>query len=552
MTAIDYPRLTIHGLDDGAVLGLSLHREPRGTADIQLADIFVFEERAYRFTLEVEDVREVASAWLVVDKAGRMGLDARPGVSRPGQGRPPLVLTSRSLQGPQGALPPFHQSSGISRIRVHLALTDGSSADFLSDDLLVVPDAEDSAEDARERDMLAQLLETDGNQAAEWMFGREPKPGEAPLSADTSTDWAAPSLLRFLETARELAAAGKATEAIADNVGNLREQIERELLSARSLKARIIRLAERAGRPETSLSTIPALGALAEAVEREEGYLERITQVEDLIDVHGVEPDEGTGAPSAGTATLSPATFSREQRTLHAVRPNVLFELYGLWRILDELWRRGFHEDADGDSHALPAIDHFIYRHAAPVDPNEGDASCANTYRLRDAAGTRVTLWYQPVIYGDATEENGIGLHRIVDTGRFREAPLPPGNEPPVPVYTPDYMLEVRRRDGSRLIIPMDAKNVPIERASGLTMNNGSESQLEQVQRKYLAECVDALDGGRASAVWVVCGKGDESFLPVRPSSWALEHGVVPSGAVRLSPDTSPGIVREFLGLFLD
>lgn len=137
MSAIDSPRLTIHGLDDGAALGLSLHREPRGAADIRLADIFVFEERAYRFALEVEGVREVASAWLVIDKAGRMGLDARPGVARPGQGRSPLVLTSQSLQGPQGALPPFHQSSGISRIRVHLALPDGSSADFLSDDFLV-------------------------------------------------------------------------------------------------------------------------------------------------------------------------------------------------------------------------------------------------------------------------------------------------------------------------------------------------------------------------------------------------------------------------------
>lgn len=503
---------------------------------------------------------------------------------------------------------PFSACSGIARLTLTLAFQDGGKDVWESDDVLVLVSPNDrmGSRDASDtRRMLSQLLETDDNQAAEWMFAHAPAHGEPILSADESTDWSAPSLVRALDVAAEalgamregllgdgdtFSAMGRDVlsffSVLTNQLAGLREQIELELLAQGRLRDHVTNLVRNAAAaagiaPASRIPTPPPLAALDEAVEREEGYLDDIGRLEELME----SLDRGLCAYLPGAALLDePVTrlplprrtgawaddptyarlwdcmrtwrelgdvrFSREQRTLHTVHPDVLFELYGLWRILAELCRRGFREDVAG---RLPAIDRFVYTHAAPVDPNKGDASCANTYRLIDERGQRVTLWYQPVIFGDEREENGIALHRLVDASRFREPDTSALSAPPAPVYTPDYLLEAVRADGSRVLVPMDAKNMPMTKASGVRAPGSAESPLEQVQRKYLAECMDATTGSRASAVWIACSSGQDGLglMPVRLSPWARGRGLTPCGVVNLGPQGPRRSVAAFLDTLL-
>ena len=225
--------------------------------------------------------------------------------------------------------------------------------------------------------------------------------------------------------------------------------------------------------------SLPALELLSVHAERERELLEiatdlqdRITEMLALID----DPEEGLGpvahvpfvVPACKGVFVHDATYAQlyaAMRTwavcaeepparldvlLHAIKPDKLFEYSALHRMLDWLWRNGFAEDETYDK----PIDRYHYRLASWYHKYENELRCANTYHVvrTDANGsiTRVSLYFQPVLYASALEENGVDVHRV--PRRVRRS-----NEEDADFWTPDYVLIIRT-GGVRKTYVIDAK----------------------------------------------------------------------------------------------
>ena len=426
-----------------------------------------------------------------------------------------------------------------------------------------------------------------------------PLPSEGTeLSDDEETDWSARSLARSLDVVGEalaifhagvlddtdafptsqIAPDGTLTHDTPENrivlaflgrldgdLASIRRQLEEDANRSRALCRSIEFVAQAAG----AAASVPVTELVRERVEQSEGYLRRVRELMDRSQL--AHRSMASAAPDAravsGELTLPAFTgiwkddetyrrmwhairswlslgsfsFTREQRALHTVKPDRLYEYYALWRMLTWLWRNGFSEDRDV---RMP-----ITRHAyTPEDQTglfENEWRCANTYRLADAAGTKVTLYYQPVIYGSAREENGITLHRTVAPRPLKQAASPSRTS----FYTPDYLLLIRNEAmGLRRFVPVDAKYFSAQRVAGLGKSDALESTFETVQRKYLQECRDSMTGRPADAVWIVCGRGAEEEILQRQTAWAAEAGLPPSGIVKIGPSTSWDAVGEFMG----
>lgn len=144
--------------------------------------------------------------------------------------------------------------------------------------------------------------------------------------------------------------------------------------------------------------------------------------------------------------------LERVDVSLHAVKPDKLFEYSALHKMLDWLWQNGFEED-EGRSEP---ISHFEYSLEDWYPNYENERRCANTYHLvrKDTQGdrieTRIDLYYQPVLYLGEREENGITLHRVP-----RSAPAQ--DEYEGEFWTPDFMLAISNEAGGKTFL-VDAK----------------------------------------------------------------------------------------------
>lgn len=150
--------------------------------------------------------------------------------------------------------------------------------------------------------------------------------------------------------------------------------------------------------------------------------------------------------------------LERSEVSLHALKPDKLFEYFALHKMLGWLWDNGFVEDARHDS----PIARFRYGLADWYYKYENEERCANTYRLVRGAGTgaetRVDLYFQPVLYLDQTEENGIDLHRVEPAGWEGQVGAGDGTGAFVgEFWTPDYLLDIRQ-GGTRRTYLIDAK----------------------------------------------------------------------------------------------
>ena len=104
----------------------------------------------------------------------------------------------------------------------------------------------------------------------------------------------------------------------------------------------------------------------------------------------------------------------RKDLTLHAVKPDKLFEYYALYRMLRWLWQNGFVENPAHDE----PIAHYRYSLETRYPKFRNEERCANTYHLirTGRAGRKTTeigLYYQLVLYSGTLEENGIDVQRV-------------------------------------------------------------------------------------------------------------------------------------------
>ncbi len=188
--------------------------------------------------------------------------------------------------------------------------------------------------------------------------------------------------------------------------------------------------------------------------------------------------------------------LERVDVSLHAIKPDKLFEYSALHKMLDWLWNNGFEEDI---SRSRP-IDRYEYSLADWYPKFRNEARCANTYHLvrREGHGdaTQVDLYYQPVIYLGDREENGIDLHRV------------PGDDGAEGgFWTPDYLLAIRGCNGEKCYL-VDAKYC---RAGIL------HAKLDECFGKYVAQTTkgQGRPGTGISGVVLLAGKLDAPPLDV-------------------------------------
>ncbi len=373
---------------------------------------------------------------------------------------------------------------------------------------------DERSEEENVRGMYRSLMDAQGNQAAEWMFARGPVSlTNGRLSVDENTDWAyAPVSLRLQMASDALdlvfdgleGAGGAFPTSCGDEPGRVgphdtdENRLTRALIASMDDQIRQTREAVQSMYVETEwqrtalrnlvdaeaarrrrAQSLPALELLDVHARRERELLricddvtERIEEMLGLMDdeVEGlgtvmhvpfaVPRREGVFVRDATYAQIFDAlrTWSicaneppaRMDLSLHAIKPDKLFEYSALHRMLDWLWRNGFLED---ETYAKP-IDRYAYRLANWYYKYDNETRCANTYHLAraddDGSTTLVDLYYQPVLYASRFEENGVDVHRVPRR-------IPRKNEEDADFWTPDYLLVIRR-DGQRKTYLIDAK----------------------------------------------------------------------------------------------
>ena len=214
----------------------------------------------------------------------------------------------------------------------------------------------------------------------------------------------------------------------------------------------------------------------------------------------------------------------RDTLALRTWRIDKLYEYYVLFRLLQFFRDLGFHpkDGAEQVEYSLEGEDTVFHN----VD------QVANKYML-NRGNEQITLYYQPVFYGDEREEHEIRLHRTT-CGRKH------------PYWTPDYLI-VHRCDRKVSNTVIDAKFRPLNHiqwwadASFDGSENGSDSKgsafLDCVLKYKMATCGSG--GARVDAMWILYGRRAKSRVYVyQYSEWAKKNynGLL-DGIAPLSPE---------------
>lgn len=171
-----------------------------------------------------------------------------------------------------------------------------------------------------------------------------------------------------------------------------------------------------------------------------------------------------------------------------------LFEYYCLQRLLQLFLKKGFTLTENGV---------YTYAYPSPNSSYVREEAVANTYRFirRD---TRLTLYYEPVIYGflptdraEQTLPNGLTLFRC-NSGGARQS-----------FWEPDFVIKVERRGAVDYAI-FDAKySFTI---SGKYAGFGKAGLLQEVISKYYLDTC-AFSGHTTRMVWTLQGRTHAKFI---------------------------------------
>ena len=209
--------------------------------------------------------------------------------------------------------------------------------------------------------------------------------------------------------------------------------------------------------------------------------------------------------------------MQRDGLVLYTWKMDKLYEYYVLYELLSALRARGFVPDG---AYGQP-FEQAEYSLESRYFQNE--VQVATVYRL-SRGNERITLYYQPVIYGDEREEHGIALHRTTLTSAGFAS-----------YWTPDYLLLHETPNGIKTLV-LDAK---FRKASAVTYDgseNNAKSCMLECLRKYKLETRGA-NGRGVDALWLLCGRAQKRFSePLQRSAWAQQQAFVPDGIATVAP----------------
>lgn len=213
--------------------------------------------------------------------------------------------------------------------------------------------------------------------------------------------------------------------------------------------------------------------------------------------------------------------LARENLALHSLRLDKLYEYYTLFNLLCWFHNVGFDEDNEEGipiTQAQFSLKSCHYRREEQV---------ATLYKLA-LGNTRLRLYYQPVIYGDLREENGISLHRLSSRN-------PKAQQPRDSFWIPDFLLAVKRGSKDYEWHIFDAK---YSKCSSLWDGYPKTGIFTEVVSKYGTDVRGPYPSDKISSVWLFSGRESSRNLQfAERSSWAsnnyLEHR---SGIGALTP----------------
>ena len=214
---------------------------------------------------------------------------------------------------------------------------------------------------------------------------------------------------------------------------------------------------------------------------------------------------------------------------LHTYRFDKLYEYYALYHLLLWFAENGFEPDSRIDS-AIATAQYTLQSKYYVLE-----TQVSTVYHL--ANGTQnISLYYQPVFYGDEREEAGITLHRT--TANI----LPDGTQKDS-YYTPDFLLIVGEGENARNIV-LDAKFRRLEDLSANAEKPGSnllqspDTALADAMKKYMFETAQEYPNTGVESVWLLCGRAhNKAVLACQNSGWAQKHMTRrTSGIATLSP----------------
>lgn len=219
--------------------------------------------------------------------------------------------------------------------------------------------------------------------------------------------------------------------------------------------------------------------------------------------------------------------MQRDGMVLHTWKMDKLYEYYVLYELLSVLRGRGF--SPNGSLDASP-IEQAHYSLDSRYFQNE--TQVATVFRLV-RGDERITLYYQPVIYGDEREEHGISLHRTTLTSAGFDS-----------YWTPDYLIVHESCEGTRTLV-LDAKFRKVSAVKFDGSENDAKSCMLECLRKYKLETCGS-GGASVDALWLLCGRTQSYYLEsLQQSSWALKQRFTPDGIAAVAPGANA--LSEFL-----
>ena len=227
-------------------------------------------------------------------------------------------------------------------------------------------------------------------------------------------------------------------------------------------------------------------------------------------------------------------TLARENLALHSLRLDKLYEYFALFRLLCWFHNAGFTEDKAEET----PIERASFSLRDRFYTNEKQV--ATLYKL-SCGNTRIKLYYQPVIYGDNREENGITLHRL----SCRSATSQNRHDS---YWTPDFMLQVSKGSNAPDWHIFDAK---FSKASSLWGDYPKEGPFTTMMSKYKTDICGANTNDKVISLWLFSGRDPGQHLQhAELSSWARQHfSNLHSGIGALTPSYS--CLSEVLGPIL-
>lgn len=159
-------------------------------------------------------------------------------------------------------------------------------------------------------------------------------------------------------------------------------------------------------------------------------------------------------------------------------------------------------------------------KHASYVvkNPYYSDTKYNNTF-IFEGESIKLTLFFQPVIYGNDLAFNGIYLFRNTTTNSRTD------NSKKGRIYTPDYLIKIEYDDKSDYII-LDAKFS--------TPENVRTHQLQELVYKYLFSVSPLNSQDCILGMYILCGKtsGSDAQNIVHDLAFSLPRTVTPFGEI--------------------